>query len=403
MNRGASMWDMRMMAAANRSEMPFERMAGRGYGHQGISGNPMLSSLMGSSGEPDYSQFTYDPVMRQRAIDAGIQPLEASQVKQNVVLPNTGFFGRHQRLSNAIEGGMFGALAAHGGMTPGDTIQGTLEGIVGGPRLRQGMQREQFARPFEAASMLEGIADRKQTRELHEMEIQHLRAENQKLGRPDHDFRAFGVSRNDPTIATVDSTTGKVTTVSNPDYDPAISRAQTLEGNLDIGTREQLAIAGVEPGKATPAQIGTANKLAQAQAVARAGAVGGAQAGAKLPYQNYQDARTQHDKRITEYQGKMLKSDDKNHRQQIEDEHFNEWQEKADAAKAAGQKPPPYRLITESEINAKIKENNAGVQSQIDAEQAAFNNQWPQAMEAPPVKKGKGSSAPPVRDYTNIH
>src|SRR5580765_5058232 len=111
----AGLYDMRLMASANRMESPFEHGFRGSYGHQGVSGNPMLSGLMGMSGEPDYSQFTYDPVMRQRAIAAGVSPLEANQVKQNAVLPNTGFFGNHPRLSSAIEGGMFGALSAHGG------------------------------------------------------------------------------------------------------------------------------------------------------------------------------------------------------------------------------------------------------------------------------------------------
>lgn len=186
MSRGANLWDLRMMSAANRMETPFERMAGRG-GHtrSAVAGNPMLGNIMGTANEPDLSQFTFDPALRAQAQQLGVQPLEASQVRQNMILPNTGFFGSHPRLSRALEAGMFGTLAAHGGDTVGESIQGTMEGIIGGPRLREGMYREQFAKPFEAAGLVEGLKDQVQKRQLQEADIQHLRALNEHLIRGD--------------------------------------------------------------------------------------------------------------------------------------------------------------------------------------------------------------------------
>ncbi len=274
--RNTSLWDLRMMSSANRMETPFERGARSSYGHQGISGNPMLAQMMGMGNQPDYSQFTYDPAMRQRAMDAGVQPLEASQVKHNTFLPNTGFFGNHPRLSAALESGVYGALAAHGGQTIGDSIQGSLEGIVGGQRLRQGVLNQQFARPFEAAGMIEGLQDMKQKRDLQSADIEHLRAENQKLGRPDHDFRAFGVSRNDPEIATIDNTTGNVKYDANPLYDPSQTKAARALEDISLGTREQLRIMGVDPATATTAQLAAANQKASAQLATRAGNAAGA-------------------------------------------------------------------------------------------------------------------------------
>ena len=178
LNRGASMWDMRMMAAANRSEAPLERNIRSPYMGRSRGGG-LLSGMSGVANEPDYSSFTYDPVMRQQAIDAGVTPLEASQVRHNAVLPNSGFFGNHPRLSGALEGGLFALANAHGGNTPGESIQGAMEGIIGGQRERQGILREQFARPFEASNMLENLRDKQQKRELQAMDIEHLRALNE--------------------------------------------------------------------------------------------------------------------------------------------------------------------------------------------------------------------------------
>lgn len=182
--RQAGMWDMRMMSTANRMESPFEHGMGRSS-YPRAGSNPMLNGMMGMSNEPDFSQFTYDPAMRQQAINAGVTPLDPSQVRHNAILPNTGFFGNHPRLSGAIEGGLFGALASHGGMTTGESIQGAIEGIVGGQQMRQGMLRQQFARPFEAQNYMEGIADKKQKRDLQDADIQHLRALNQSIANGD--------------------------------------------------------------------------------------------------------------------------------------------------------------------------------------------------------------------------
>jgi hypothetical protein len=190
-NAHQGLFDMRMMSTANRME-PSMR-GGRMYGHQGVSGNPMLASMAGMSNEPDYSQFTFDPQAHAAATQAlshyGLAPLEASDVKRNVLLPNSGFFGAHPRLSAALEGGMFGAVAAHGGETVGDSIQGALEGVIGGQQMKQGMYRQQFARPFEAAGMMERLEDAQQRRELQSADIEHFRALNEHIKNGD-DYKA---------------------------------------------------------------------------------------------------------------------------------------------------------------------------------------------------------------------
>lgn len=384
------LFDMRMMSAANRAE-PGAHMPHM-YGHQGISGNPMLASMAGMSNEPDYSQFTYDPVMRQRAIAAGVSPLEANQVKQNAILPNTGFFGNHPRLSGALEGGIFGALASHGGMTPGDSIQGALEGMVGGQQMRQGMLRQQFARPFEAASMLEGLQDRTQKRDLQEAEIQHYRAENQKLGRPDHDMRAIGnAGPQDKFIPVYDNTTGQFQNQPNPNYDPALVSHGREQQDLDIGTREQLRIMGVAPNTATTDQLAEANKKSQAQAVARIGAGAGARSGAEQPYKNLQDAQRQHDEYIRGLNGKILKSDDPQHLESARQTLVME-------RMAQGN----FSMPSDADVKGYIKQNNDQIQQQISGANAEFSNQYPQALETP-GRKNTPSLKNGVRDYTQLH
>jgi hypothetical protein len=173
------MYDMRMMSAANRSEAPFEHIRS---GARRSGAGEMIGQMAAT---PDYSQFTFDPAANAAARQAlspyGLAPLEASQVKQNQILPNTGFFGNHPRLSGAIEGGLFSAMAAHGGDTPGESIQGALEGVVGGRQMKQNLYNRQFQAPFQAAGMFEALSDAQQKRELQSADIEHLRALNEHL------------------------------------------------------------------------------------------------------------------------------------------------------------------------------------------------------------------------------
>lgn len=207
----------------------------------------MLAGMLGGDGGTDYSQFTTDPVAHQAASDAlapyGLAPLEASQVQRNSILPNTGFFGNHPRLSGALEGGIYGALAAHGGNTVGESIQGALEGLVGGRQLQQAAYNRQFAKPFEAANAMEHLEDLQQKRDLQDAEIQHYRAMNQKLGRPDHDFHAVPMTKSDQGYMSYDTTTGKSEYVKNPDYDPALVTRQTRANEWSGYGTDRTAIA----------------------------------------------------------------------------------------------------------------------------------------------------------------
>jgi len=385
----AGLFDLRMMSAANRMETPFEHVRsgrGRSIAESGMFGNNMTN-------EPDYSQFTFDPQAHAAATQAlapyGLSPLEASQVQQNQILPNSGFFGAHPRLSAAIEGGLFGGAAAHGGDTAGESIQGALAGMIGGRQLKQNLYNQQFAKPFEAAGMLERLEDMRQKRDLQAAEIEHYRIMNQKLGRPDHDVHAMPINKNDQSLYQYDNTTGEGKFIPNPDFDPALVRSQHTASNLDIGTREQLMIMGVQdPGQASPPQIALANKRAQAQAVERGSAIAGGSANARIPSQNYSDARREHDKRIDGLSQQMLKNNDPAHQQwvdnQILDKHM------ADAIKNPDDKTRPKDFlfsVDPKERQAYMDQYNQRIQSQIEEETQRFGQAWPQSIEAPPSPK----------------
>lgn len=395
--RQTSLWDLRMMSAANRSETPFERGARGMYRRQGVAGDPMLSGLAGLANEPDYSRFTFDPTAHAAASQAlsryGLAPLEASQVKQNQVLPNTGFFGNHPRLSAALEGGLFGALASHGGETPGESIQGALEGLVGGRRIQQGMYRQQFARPFEAAGMMEQLSDMQQKHDLQEADIQHLRVMNAKAGRPDHDYRAIGnAGPLESNIPVLDVTTGQVLPGAvNPNFDPDAYKASHRTAGAGTDFDRLVEMRNAERVKAGKPPLNS-DEIIALRGKYMASPVGPGDA-ARLPYQNYQDAQREHNKRVDQLQGKLLKSDDPGHQKQARTDLIHDRMQQATEMQARGEKIDPNFLIPSSkDVKAYIDQQNQATQQQIDAEQAAFVNQWPQALEAPPAPKGSKSS-----------
>jgi hypothetical protein len=403
--RQTSLWDLRMMSAANRSETPFERGMRSPYGSRGVSGDPMLGQLANMANEPDYSQFTYDPAMNAAAKAAGVQPLEAGQVKQNTLLPNTGFFGNHPTLSHALEGGLYSLAASHGGMTPGESMQGVAEGLIGGHRIQEGLYRQQFARPFESAGMLEGLRDVGEQRLLRQAQIKHysdeadiqrdrvqLETEKNQLGldklnatRPvpveggtylyhPGQEGSIGVNGRTP-YQTPGAPAGWA-------FEAGPGRGKGQEGDLDVATREQLRVAGVDPNTATPKQIATANQKAQNQKVQVMGAGAGAREHAEQPFKNLQDAQKQHDENIKGLQGKLLKQDDPQHRDAARQDILFQRITSGDS----------NMLVSDKDVDSYIKQKNDGIQAQIDGANAEFKNQYPQTQVLPP--EGKGTSSP---------
>lgn len=387
------LWDMRMMSAANRMETPFERGARGMYRGQGVAGDPMLAGLAALANEPDYSRFTTDPTAHAAATAAlapyGLAPLEANQVKQNTLLPNTGFFGNHPRLASALEGAVYGAAASHGGETPGQSIQGALEGMIGGQRIQQGRRLQQYARPFEAAGMMEQLQDMHQKRDLQEAEIQHYRVLNQKLGRPDHDMRAMGnAGPQDKFIPTYDNTTGVFKNIPNPNYDASLVAATHRQAGAGTDFDRLVEMRNQERKAAGKPPLNSDEIIAlRGRYMASPVAPG---EGARQPYRNLQDAQREHEKIIDGLRAKMLKADDPRHQDQIREQYYNDWTSAAMQAAASGQKAPPFHPPTQKDIQDRINQNNAEIQAQIDAENQNFARQYPQALETP----GRKTSSP---------
>lgn len=146
--------------------------------------NPFFSSAGAGS---DYSAFTYDPAMRAQAEANGVSPLAPDQVRSNAVLPNSGFFGAHPRLSAGIEGAMFSAANTRGANTVGEGISNVMQGMIGGQQQRGQMLERQFEAPFQDAAALQGIKHARLQNDLSQSEIDFRRAQITKLGmdRPD--------------------------------------------------------------------------------------------------------------------------------------------------------------------------------------------------------------------------
>lgn len=190
---------------------------GRGMGMQGMGG---------TDGSPmDYSQFTYNPQAHQAASDFlgqyGLSPLSPDQVQNNTILPNSGFFGRHPRLSGALEGGIYGAAASHGADTWGEGISSVANSMLAGPQMKRAAWERQFAAPFQAGSMFEQMQDSAQKRDLQGMDIELRRAQIQRLkDMPDKPPHAVSpIPASDSSYMTYDDQ-GNPTQHENKYYDP---------------------------------------------------------------------------------------------------------------------------------------------------------------------------------------
>lgn len=193
----------------------------------------------GAGQEPDYSAFTFDPRAHAMASQAlapyGLSPLSPEQVNPNAVLPNSGFFGNHPMLARGLEGAMFGAANTRGGETAGESISNIFQGMIGGMQERQGLVNRQFARPFEQAFALDKLRGLGLENQLHEAQIQHMRAETERLNNPMPTM--VGVSDNDSGIISKywDMGAGqwKTKVEPNPFFDP--QKAQR-NANLEFGS-----------------------------------------------------------------------------------------------------------------------------------------------------------------------
>lgn len=225
---------MQMRAMRYMREPDARPMGGRMPG----MGRSSMGGMMGASngmGPTDYSQFTYDPEARQAAQgflgQYGLSPLAPNQVQNNTILPNSGFFGRHPRLSGALEGGIYGAASAQGANTWGEGISSVANSMLAGPQMRHAAWERQFAAPFQAGSMFEQMQDASQKRDLQESEIQLRRAQTQRLNdplpKPDHPITP--IPAGDSSFMTYDAA-GNATQTENKFYDPKAVRQPNEPG-----------------------------------------------------------------------------------------------------------------------------------------------------------------------------
>lgn len=402
----AGLWDMRMMSAANRSETPFERGMGHSYGHPLAEGG-MLGGIASMANEPDYSAFTYDPAAHAAAQkylgQFGLSPLEANQVKQNQLLPNTGFFGNHPQLSRALEGAAFAGMAAHGGNTPGESIQGALSGWLGGNRLRQGMYNQQFARPFEAAGMLEGMQDATQRRELQGAQIKRYESESdiqEERVQLEQQKNELGY---DKLNATRPVPVEGGTYLYGPqgwEFKEGPGKAPRSAGN-DFD--KWLAMANAERKAKGKPEMNSSEILDERGKWMSAGVVPGTygRENAELGYKNYQEDERDKDREVDGYKAQMRKIDDPTHQK---------WALDAIVQQRVGQKPPagaPKDWMwnpSPADTNAFINQYNQQLQNKIDAVNQAFTDKWGNAANATPPesKKPAAQGKQKVRSYMDV-
>ena len=401
MNR-VGLFDMRMMSGANRMETPFERGMRTSYGHS-LHDSPMLGGLAGMANEPDYSAFTYDPALRQQAISAGVQPLEASQVKQNTLLPNTGFFGNHPRLSSALEGGLYSLAASHGGMTTGESMQGVAEGLIGGHRIQEGLRRQQFARPFESAGMMEGLRDAQAQRNYRNTEAdfqaQRAQIEQDKLAVQQERANTHppvpvegGVYMYGPGQYHAPTFAQPYQSAEQPGYKFIPGPGRHEPSNITPRTREILAtMPGVDPDNPSLEAKQKAHAAALREEVQLAGGKREAQDTADQPFKDRASALAAYRERQKKSSDTQISAKDTTSRSKIKADLAKS---KMDAALASGDPNQAFPAPpTDKEVEAEITRRNSQLSADQTADHAAFVNQWgfdPDAPATPP--EGKTSS-----------
>lgn len=90
------------------------------------------------------------------------------------MLPNSGFFGQHQKLGGALEGGLFGAANTPSAQTWGEGINAVARGILGGTAERARAINQQYSQPFQQAGQVGQLMQMQQM-----MKLEQARAEQQ--------------------------------------------------------------------------------------------------------------------------------------------------------------------------------------------------------------------------------
>ena len=98
-----------------------------------IANNPLAAELLGQYG------------------------LAVPQPSQNIMLPDTGFFGNHPRLSRGIENALLAAANTEPSRTPGEAIANIARGLLNVQPTRDSIQMSRIMAPFAMAQQLQGL------------------------------------------------------------------------------------------------------------------------------------------------------------------------------------------------------------------------------------------------------
>lgn len=333
------------------------------------AGNRFLPGGPGSDGM-DYSQFTFDPAAHDAATkflgQYGLSPLDPSQVKPNTVLPNSGFFANHPRLSGMLEGGIYGAAASQGANTWGEGIQSVANSLIAGPRMRAAAYQQQFEKPFQAAHMLEGMQDMAQKRELTSAQIERERAYTQALkDKPDPFHAATAIPATASSFITYEN--GVPTQHENKYFDKTSGGSKNTPGVAPVLRYIRQLYGNVDPDSLGKDQWAAVNKLAANEAVKVAGARTAADAIARIN---------------AEYRmGKNVPLSVKEGAKEAGKDWLDPKNKEVRATIRRNGLLKDNKLMTEDEVNAVINQHNLEVNEKIkqvyDGWQDKFNQQNP--------------------------
>lgn len=227
-------------------------------GRQSHRGNPLLG---GDSGA-DFTQVMRSQAARQQANDMlGQYGLSLPEdINPNAFLPNSGFFGRHQKLAAMLEGGVLGGI--HG--AENGTIMGGVAGGLQALGDRRNAVNAQLAAPF-------GMWQQMANMEKESTQIDDMRAladeRRRKAQDPMSKFYSVHQDKNTGLLVGMgpkglEELPGQRDTSGAPKYDFG---SADKPPKYSQGVTDQLYIMGVDPKTATPAQLDKANKAYLAQ------------------------------------------------------------------------------------------------------------------------------------------
>jgi len=271
-------------------EMRLQRQARMDQYNQGrqASGGGRMAGMMGGllGGNQDMNAYN-DPAFHEQAnkLLANYGLSLPQSVGPNAILPNSGFFGNHPRLSGGIEGAMLGFMNTP--ETTGGTGQGitnALRGALGGMAEKRQLLAQRMMQPFAQAGQLEQMQqmiDRHQAsiseealRQAHikyyDAEAEHLTQDNknQYYGeRVGEDGKLYGINKR----------TNKLEVIPGSEDSPFVSKAEPgIASSIPL-----IHELGLDPNNMSQSDWHKVNLLKQQREVQVSGAKAGADTAAR--------------------------------------------------------------------------------------------------------------------------